>query len=366
MTSYIPVKTGDYEVGTTCFSFFDKSQDEVIGNKEGNRRISIRMYYPTDKASVMDMKKSFIFSEAKKTALKKSYFITVKDEENTADYYYDAPISVKEKFPLILFNHGMGAYIEANTYLCIELASHGYIIASIGHNYDALETDFDDGSYTFMDKKQKLFVQPIITSMKQLKLSKMNGTDEEKANAFDEFQRKHAPYVMDRINVWYKDTLSSLEKIKEKYSSYIDFTNGIGADGHSFGGDLAYKLCHDCDDISCGINLDGALFGDYQGKIMKKPFFQITNQTNKSMETRSLINSKSDVYLAVYQKTAHLSYTDVKFYANISSMVGKIDSKFLFETLSSLNLKFFDKYLKNREINDLCQVSDLLVVSQIQ
>ncbi len=67
--------------------------------------------------------------------------------------YYENVSHAEGKFPLILFSHGLNAYIEANTYLCCDIASRGYIFASVGHTYEVIDTDFEDGSFAVYDKK---------------------------------------------------------------------------------------------------------------------------------------------------------------------------------------------------------------------
>ena len=53
-------------------------------------------------------------------------------------------------------------------------------------------------------------------------------------------------------------------------NDFIDFSSGIGVAGHSMGGAVAYALCQDDPEFVCAANLDGALFGDHDGKIISK------------------------------------------------------------------------------------------------
>lgn len=57
--------TGEFAVGTECFSITDDSRTEVLGPGEGPRKIAVRMYYPTDKSSVKGLEKADVFSEKK-------------------------------------------------------------------------------------------------------------------------------------------------------------------------------------------------------------------------------------------------------------------------------------------------------------
>ena len=64
---------GEYKVGTHCFSFTDKGRKEVLGGAEGDRRITVRMYYPVTEESTAGTKRSRIFSPSKTATPAESY-----------------------------------------------------------------------------------------------------------------------------------------------------------------------------------------------------------------------------------------------------------------------------------------------------
>lgn len=86
---------GKYAVGTECFSFVDEGRKEVLGDAAGDRKISVRMYYPVEPEVVAGKERAVIFSENKKAAIMKAYHIRkVSDEMNYADYYEGIPIKM--------------------------------------------------------------------------------------------------------------------------------------------------------------------------------------------------------------------------------------------------------------------------------
>ncbi len=343
--------TGEYAVGTECFSIIDNSRTEVLGPGEGPRKIAVRLYYPTDKANVTGLEKADVFTERKLKALEKAYYMKVKDPSILkADYYENVPCIENKKFPLIMFNHGYNAYVECNTFLCCQLASNGYIVASVGHAYEAVANEYDDGSFDLYDKhiNKIMYDSTIKTILDQKKLMKEKGTPEELAAKFDAFQKMHSPYIFNRIPEWAQDTMQAVNTIKEKYADHIDFSKGIGATGHSMGGITAYYLCHHEDEFVCGINIDGAAFGEYDGLIMKKPFMQICCKENYNVVTRTLIATEAPVQCEVFEDMKHMGFTDAKFYIPFKSLAGKMPPLEMHERLSKLHLDFFEKYLKNR------------------
>lgn len=346
--------SGSYAVGTETFSFTDTGRKEILGNADGYRKIAVRMYYPVFRENVSGKKNAPVLSERKAKAVCKAYFIRkISVEMMTANYYENVPIADDAKFPLILFNHGYNSYIEANTCLCIDIASHGYIIASVGHSYEAVETDFDSESCVLYDKHiNKMMFTSIPGAMfAQSKLLKKKLSPEEAYAEFCAFQNKYTPFIKGRVSEWEKDNLSALAEIKKRYAAYIDSSCGTGVSGHSLGGAEAYNLCMNDPEFTCGINIDGALFGDYGEKTMERPFYQICCKENFNAETKPMLNSNAPVYYAIFENMKHIGFTDAKFFLSAANIVGKMDGNIMHRHLSDIHIKFFNKYLKGADIN---------------
>ena len=342
--------SGKYAVGTECFTVVDDTRTEVLGPGKGARKIAVRMYYPTDKSNVNGLEKADIFTERKLNALQKTFhfnFKKVDPEMLKADYYEGVTHVESKKFPLIIFNHGYNAFVECNTFLCCELASNGYIVASVGHAHEAIANEYEDGTYDFYDKKiNKMMYDSVVkTLIAQGKVMKAKGTPEELFEKFDAFQKKHCRYIMGRVPEWAKDTMCAVKELKTRYADWIDFSKGIGATGHSLGGATAYYLCHHEDEFVCGVNIDGALFGEYEGMVMKKPFLQICCKENYNVETRPLFNTEAPVQCEIFENLKHMGFTDAKFFIPLKMVVGKMDAMEMYDRLSELHLEFFEKYL---------------------
>ncbi len=345
--------TGGYAVGTKCFTVVDKDRKNVTDGGMGERKIAVRMYYPAEKEAVAGRRYAAIFSEPKKAALKKAYHIkNIDDDMNYAEFYEDVPVAQDRKFPLIMFSAGYMSYVESNTYLLCALASHGYIIASVGHAHEAVENDYEDGTTDLFDKRinKAMYTSFIGALIAQNKLLKSKLGDREALEQFEQFQRKYSPFLMGRVSEWRKDIEKALEAVKERYSDSIDLSRGIGASGHSLGGCLAYYLCRYSDEFSCGINIDSALFGDYPESTMTKPFCQISCQENVNCETRPFLNTSADTYRVVFGDMKHLGCTDAKFFIPVKFISGKLPSDEMFRHLVYCHITFFDKYLKGADI----------------
>ena len=336
-------------VGTRCIDFYDETRKDALSKNNENRRLKIRFYYPgTDEEGKEPLK---ILTQEKIGSFGKNLDFSTYDQLVKV---YDVEMG-KGPFPLILFSHGYGGCAEQNTYLCQYLAKHGYIVASISHVYEESVTDFEDGTVIKFDKKLTWKMMNPFTLFDQLRLlRKTKLSDEEALREFDVHQEKYEMFMVGRIAEWNKDDLCAIKKIhklaedKDSFLYHkIDFSNGIGATGHSFGGDTAYYHCLYDDEISCGVNMDGGLFGLFGETVNHKPFMQILNKMNKQVATRSRLYHDAPVHYMVFRDMKHLGFSDLKFLTKKASSVGKADTDLVMNTLNEVHLAFFDRYLRN-------------------
>jgi predicted dienelactone hydrolase len=319
------------------------------------RSIPVKVYYPVTKESVEGLPKARYMSKATVDAIRKNFYVPIKYEKvesngtNRSECYENAPFIESERFPLIIFNYGYCSFLEANTYLLIELASHGYVVASVGHPYEGMITEFDDGTTLKMAKgiapKADSPMLPSILSA--LKLQKAKGTNEELWERFDAMQKKYNRFIIERLPEWELDTKAALRVLKDKYSRMIDLENGIGVTGHSMGGATAFALCEDePETFTCGINIDGGLFGIHDGKVITTPFLQMNCESNKTAVMVAFVKNKNIAYHAVLRDMQHLGFSDMKHVIPLKSQVGKLDPDIAHKTVCGIHLEFFDTYLK--------------------
>ena len=50
------------------------------------------------------------------------------------------------RYPVLVFNHGFGSFQKQSTSLLEELASHGYVVLSVGHAAESLVVQRSDGT----------------------------------------------------------------------------------------------------------------------------------------------------------------------------------------------------------------------------
>lgn len=349
MKYQFPKPSGEFAVGT--FTYTIKDQREEVLPVGGMRSVAARVYYPVLKENVEGLSRAVNLSENMLKGFKASFHVAPNfkknPDDNLSECYPDAPKIDGKKFPLVMFNHGYNSYREGNSLLCIDLASHGYVVISVAHSHEALCTEFDDGSFVLADTKNTKLYDPMLGGIiAMLKLMKSKESEEEIAAKFDEAQKKYCKYMMGRLPEWIKDNEAALDYAKKNLSGMIDFEKGVGAAGHSFGGNTAYALCARNRDFVCGVNIDGVLFGDYSNDVQTKPFLQISCEDNAKVAARVYLRHTKPVYKALFKDMRHIGFADSKFTMPIKSVVGKLDANLFHENICKCHLEFFDAYLK--------------------
>ncbi len=370
-----PLPTGEYAVGTFSYTVYNDREEKMYNAIGTKRSIPVKVYYPVSKESAQGLPKARYMSKETMDEIRKQFFAPVNYEKaesdgtNRSECYENAPFIDGERFPLILFNHGYSAFIEGYTYLYTELASHGYVVASVGHPYEGMVTTLDDGTVYKQAKglSSKVYSPFIPATIALLRFQKAKGTNEELWARLDAIQKKYNRFLIERLSEWKLDTKAALRVLKDKYSGMIDFANGIGVTGHSFGGATAYALCEDePETFTCGINIDGALFGSHDGKVITTPFLQMNCEANKTAVTVAFVKNKNVAYHAVLRDMQHLGFSDLKHVIPLKSQMGKLDPDTAHKTVCGIHLEFFDTYLKKAKGKPVFENSDAVTFTEYE
>ena len=369
----IPEPKGKYAVGTLTYTVYNDRKETLPEHEDEMRSVAVRVYYPAEKESVTGLEKEQNISRVMAEGISKAFMVKVdydKSEakgENRSNCYRNAPHVPETKFPLIVFNHGYYSYREGNSFLCLELASHGYVVMSVAHSHEAVATEFDDGTNVLFENKIKKWMYSkstlkVVCEMNRLK--KFKGSLEDRVSAIDKWQKGSAGYLNGRIPEWEKDVYAAVKYAKENMNDFIDFSSGIGVAGHSMGGAVAYALCQDDPEFVCAANLDGALFGDHDGKIMKRPYLQINCRPNVPLIYRGFVQKEAPAYRIIFENMQHLGFSDLKHVIPVKMMVGKLDPDLAHDNVCRCHLEFFDAYLKHSKFEPDFPESECLIIEK--
>lgn len=151
-----------------------------------------------------------------------------------------------EEYPLIIFSHGSFGIGESNSSLFSELASHGYMVASLEHPYHTFVTTISDGNKIHVDGS---FLLEVMSSQGSENLEKTR----EEISRWNGIRVEDISFVMDSL-------LSDPE-----LSKFID-EEKVFLSGHSLGGGAALELGRRRSNELLGvIALESPFFGDIVG-----------------------------------------------------------------------------------------------------
>ena len=356
-----PKPTGEYKVGTMTYSLY------------GERNIACRVYYPiTAEAAEGCSKPRYMSREVCKGITKTlmfpiNYDKIEKSGGNVSECYENAPHIEGKKFPLIVFSHGAGGYRESNSFMCIEFASHGYIVLCIAHPGFAACAEYDNGTFEYAEKNLtfKTYKPYLKGAMSLLKFMKEKGSDRELADKLDGIEKAYCAYLLSNLSPWEEDTKRAASYAKENLSYMIDFDKGIGVMGHSYGGATAYALCQHDPEYVCGINLDGIILGDFTGKVLETPFMQISCEANLNVVTRAYLDHRKPVYKVVFKDMEHLGFSDMKHAIASKRVVGALPPDVFHDNVCRCQLEFFDAYLKKTKDHPELSSNEAVTATEI-
>lgn len=327
-TGYTGLKTtGQYKVKETQAILIDNSRLETNENDGSNREIPIHFYYP---------------------------------ESDAADC------------PLVLFAHGSFGYYQSNSSLYAELASNGYVVASIDHPYYAFFTKDTKGKTIIVDFE---FMQTAVN----MQYSSDFTETEDDFNVICEWMSIRTAdenFVLDTIKTakdsgsldtaWYTGSEDAKAEILKALE--MTDTEKIGLMGHSIGGAAAVQLGRERDDITAVIDIDGTMLGEQisfnDGKLGYNPEpypIPILSLDNASHWTSYAGNGETDYvnkYLldnaidgreVHFDGTEHMDFTDLPLFASaLAKILGKgdVDSSEFIPEINSIILNYFNYYLK--------------------
>lgn len=283
------------------------------------------------------------------------YSLTDEFRVLSVEFWY--PEANDQKYPLILFSHGAFGFSGSNYSTCMELASHGYVVASIGHTHQAFFTLDTNGKLTTADPD---FIA---------KATRINA-DEDPNHAQESYAttREWMKLRTEDENFILDTILAECVKHESHYPFSQINTEKIGLMGHSLGGASSAQVGRERDDIDAVIVLDGTMLGEEIACVGNtvvlndKPYpiallniYAQDHYTNaKSLLGDSYSNFHAShnalvAYETVVKDSGHLNFTDLPLFSpQLAKMlgVGTVDPWYCIGTMNSIVLQFFNSFLK--------------------
>lgn len=321
----VPVVTGSHTVQTQEFTWVDESRIETFTDTGENRELTVKFWYPEEEGS----------------------------------------------YPLVVFSHGAFGVIDSNYSTCVELASNGYVVASIGHPYHAIFVENVDGETTYADMD---FVKSVFTANETYD-PEAEHQRYENSLAWMALRTADENFVLDTI-------LDKAKQGEDDPFSLID-PEKIGLFGHSMGGASSVQLGRERTDIDAVIDLEGTMLGEYIGfengmeVYNEEPYpipvldvfgtrlydeadqmsAEVADEFPDWQYVNFYLGENALCYRAVaFRDTGHLNFTDLPLVSPVLAKllgVGEVDAKTCIENVNEVVLKWFDYYLKGKGTLDI-------------
>jgi dienelactone hydrolase len=336
-----PALTGPYAVGVVDLALTDPSRRELFGPQPGGlRELGLIVWYPAARAAgrrspIWRKPEVILPAYAKAMGYPPAVADAFRNQQSHA--YEGAPVARGRRFPIVIFSHGYAqGFAGQNTALCEDLASHGYVVVSIGHSYEGFITLLKDGKVASGDTAQ----------IKAL-------TDELRALAPP---IANTPVLDRSFDVWIKDTRFVADQLPRlgragapaQLVRAMD-THQIAFTGMSFGGAVAPLACAEDDRCKAAINLDGSEFGHVKAPL-SKPVLFMTRSADLDDNYGAFRQARGPAAYVVVPGSAHFDFTDLPLIAHPGPPAkpgGPIEGRRMVALVADFTRTFLDETVKH-------------------
>uniref|UniRef100_G3THA4 Platelet-activating factor acetylhydrolase n=3 Tax=Loxodonta africana TaxID=9785 RepID=G3THA4_LOXAF len=342
----IPRGSGSYSVGCTDLMF--------NYTKKGS---FLRLYYPTQDDDHHDTlwipNKEYFFGLTKVLGTHSimAKFLGLLFGSMTTPAKWNSPLRTGEKYPLIVFSHGLGAFRTIYSAVGNDLASHGFIVAAVEHRDGSASATyyFEDQSAAMKGNKSWLY-------FKTLK------RDEDEAPLRNEQVRQRAKECSQALDLILDidhgrpvQNALELEFDVKQLKDSID-RNKVAMIGHSFGGATVIQALSEDQRFRCGIALDAWMLplGDEVYSRIPQPLFFINSEQFQFpaniIKMKKLYSPDRERKMITIRDSVHQNFDDFTFATGkivgyIFRLKGHIDSNVAIDLSNKASLAFLQKHL---------------------
>jgi predicted dienelactone hydrolase len=357
---------GAFGVGTTTLHLVDSSRSEILTERpDDQRELMVQMWYPAE-ISAKAEPAPYIAPEVGAAYAEKyglPAFATSHLNRVETHAYRNAPLADTQRaYPVLLFSHGYNVPPALYTSFLVDMASQGYVVASVNHTYESTAAVFPDGrvatfSRSFVMNTHSAEMWARIDSLEQQyrrstgadRLATLRTINRIYPNA-DMMRRWAADlsFVIDEL------THRHAEDRASRFHQRLDLTR-LGAFGHSAGGAAAGQVLLTDDRVRAGVNWDGAQWGDAIDAPFTQPFMTITADWDS---TKFLPNpliyrqgSQTAFYDLTIDGTGHSSFSDIPRLIPLQAVnqAGPIAPERAARITLAYTGAFFDRHLKGED-----------------
>lgn len=329
----LPDPAGQYAAGTFSLILSDQERPETFtADPDDYRQVPLQIWYPAEAPPSKEPLNYWLGRNEMGRILAREmelpfFLLDHLALVKTHSYESAAPAATQPAFPVLLFSHGYQlGYLQQNLALIETLASHGYVVISIAHPYEALAAPLVDGQ---LARYASQFEEEFYASTLKQEAS---------------------------LAVWTADfalVMDSLEQINAGHipsplAGRLDLQK-VGLFGMSFGGSAASQVC--LEDARCKalLTLDSPQYSAVETGKFEQPLLLMAAAGGEYIERGVYKAAEGPAYLLTVEGAVHHNFSDLSLISPLSSalgFMGPIDGRQMVRIMNVYTLNFFDRHLK--------------------
>ncbi|MFD7826224.1 alpha/beta hydrolase family protein [Kitasatospora sp. NPDC059803] len=286
----LPAPTGPYAAGEDVIHLTDESRPDPWVPSSGPRQLTVTMVYPAvpgtgTPAPYMSLAEAAGVIQQRK--LPASYGVTAQNLSGVTTHAFDGARPQRGKHPLVVLSPAYEDPRMTLTSLATDLASHGYVVALVGHTYE------DSGETLANGQTPPCAI-----------------CDDPKTLDFDSVAASRAldvSFVIDRLT--HGNTAWPLAHLIDKHE--------IGMAGHSIGGAAAAATMIADPRVRAGVNMDGSFHPAPMPGQINRPLLMLGTADNHPVGGHDTSWGQAWAALGGYKKwltvagADHFSFADL-------------------------------------------------------
>lgn len=279
----------------------------------------------------------------------------------------NAPFKSNEKCPVIVFSHGLGAFRTLYSAICAELASEGFIVASVEHRDESASATYfyhekpdSEKSGKATPKASPEVPENLVEEWMYYRALKPGELEFPLRNKQVKQRADECIRALDRLIEIHSG--NAVENVLQTGFDWTTLENSmdlcrIAVMGHSFGGATVIEaLCKGDVKFKCGIALDAWMFplDEEIYTRVKQPIFFINSEkfqwAGNISRMRKLDSSVIQRKMITIRGTVHQSFPDFTFLTGnwlgkILKLKGEIDPTIAMDLCNKSSLAFLQRHL---------------------
>ncbi|MGW7442570.1 alpha/beta hydrolase family protein [Kitasatospora sp. NPDC054795] len=285
----LPAPTGPYAAGEDVIHLTDANRPDPWVPSSGPRQLTVTMVYPAVPGTGTPAPYMTLAEAAgaiRFRGMPASSGVTPQNLSGVTTHAFDGARPQRGKYPLVLLSPGFENQRTTLTSLATDLASHGYVVALVGHTYeDSGETLANGQTPTCAICHNPALDFDSVAASRALDMS----------------------FVIDRLT--HGNTAWPLAHLIDKHE--------IGTAGHSIGGAAAAATMIADPRVRAGVNMDGSFHPAPMPGQINRPFLMLGTVDNHPVGGHDTSWGQAWAALGGYKKwltvtgADHTSFTDL-------------------------------------------------------